>query len=277
MEKPEGKSRLGGGKQQKGGPVSSSSSYVLSRSFTMHTKPTEAYPPNLPASLDRSGSTRSRGSGFYTPFSSLRGKVNKLRSLFDSKSSSKDSSPSSKDSHHHRPSKLGPARSLSSPTYPSIRLPGSENRIVVYFTSLHGIRRTFEDCYAVRMIFRGFRVWVDERDVSMDLEYKKELQAVLGERNVSLPQVFIGGAYVGGADAVKQLHDTGELAKLLDRFPRRAPGFVCNGCGDMRFVPCPNCSGSRKIFDEDDEGGVVPRRCSECNENGLVRCPGCCS
>ncbi|KAM2791578.1 hypothetical protein PS2_003347 [Malus domestica] len=31
----------------------------------------------------------------------------------------------------------------------SIRLPGTDNRIVVYFTSLRGVRRTYEDCYAV--------------------------------------------------------------------------------------------------------------------------------
>jgi glutaredoxin domain-containing cysteine-rich protein 1 len=56
------------------------------------------------------------------------------------------------------------------------RLPGAEDRIVVYLTSLRGIRRTFEDCNAVKMILKGFRVWVDERDVSMDRAYRKELQ-----------------------------------------------------------------------------------------------------
>ncbi|KAF2323763.1 hypothetical protein GH714_036859 [Hevea brasiliensis] len=143
-------------------------------------------------------------------------------------------------------------------TNTGIRLPGTEDRIVVYFTSLRGIRRTFEDCYAVRMIFRGFRVWIDERDISMDSAYKKELQSLFGERNVSLPQVFIRGNHVGGAEVIKQMFETGDLAKVLEGFPRRQPGFVCEACGDVRFVPCGNCSGSRKIFDE-DEG--VPKRC----------------
>ncbi|XP_021621543.1 uncharacterized protein LOC110621580 [Manihot esculenta] len=63
-----------------------------------------------------------------------------------------------------------------------------------------------------------------------------------------------------------------ELAKVLDGFPRRQPGFVCEACGNVRFMPCGNCSGSRKVFDE-DEG--VPKSCLECNENGLIRCPDC--
>ncbi|XP_042491914.1 uncharacterized protein At3g28850-like [Macadamia integrifolia] len=155
-----------------------------------------------------------------------------------------------------------------------IRLPGTEDKIVVYFTSLRGIRRTYEDCSAVRNIFRGFRVLVDERDISMDSAYRRELQNVLGEKSVSLPKVFIRGRYIGGAEEIKQLLEIGELAKLLEGFPVRDPRFVCESCGDARFVPCSNCNGSRKVFDE-DEGQL--RRCPECNENGLIRCPSCFS
>ncbi|KAA8537321.1 hypothetical protein F0562_026992 [Nyssa sinensis] len=150
----------------------------------------------------------------------------------------------------------------------------TEDRIVVYFTSLRGIRRTYEDCYAVRMIFRGFRVVVDERDIWMDSAYKKELLSVLGEKNVSLPQVFIRGNYVGGVDAIRQLYDVGDLAKMLKGLPIRAPGYVCESCGDARFVPCVNCNGSRKVYDEDED---QLKKCLECNENGLIRCMTCCS
>lgn len=73
---------------------------------------------------------------------------------------------------------------------------------------------------------------------------------------------------------IKQLFETGELAKILQGLPIRKPGSVCGGCGDARFVPCLNCSGSRKVFDEDEE---TLKRCIECNENGLIRCPNCCS
>nr|GMD59601.1 Thioredoxin-like fold protein [Ipomoea batatas] len=148
-----------------------------------------------------------------------------------------------------------------------------KDRVVIYFTSLRGIRRTFEDCYTVRMILKSFRVHVDERDISMDSAYKKELQSILGSKNVTLPQVFIKGNYIGGAEVIKQMNEVGELSRLLRGLPIRPPGFVCQGCGDARFIPCSNCNGSRKLFDEDEE---QLRRCPDCNENGLVRCPLCC-
>ncbi|KAK6163066.1 hypothetical protein DH2020_002907 [Rehmannia glutinosa] len=153
------------------------------------------------------------------------------------------------------------------------RLPGTEDRVVIYFTSLRGIRRTFQDCHSIRMIFRGFRVNIDERDISMDIAYRKELQRVLGENNASLPQIFIKGKYIGGADVIRQLLEAGELVRLIKGLPLR-PLEPCDACGDARFVPCTNCNGSRKVFDEDEE---QPKRCTECNENGLVRCPLCCS
>lgn len=142
---------------------------------------------------------------------------------------------------------------------------------MVYFTSLRGIRSTFQDCYAVRMILKGYRIYVDERDVSMDCSYRKELQNVMRAKNVSLPQVFVRGRYLGGADVVKHLNEVGELRKILTGFPREN-GSLCSSCGDIRFLPCSNCDGSRKVYDEDED---IMKRCPICNENGLVRCPVC--
>ncbi|CAL0322934.1 unnamed protein product [Lupinus luteus] len=154
-------------------------------------------------------------------------------------------------------------------------LPGTEDKVVFYCTSLRGIRKTYEDCCSVRMMLRGFRVAVDERDISMDSSYRKELQNALGGiKAVTLPQVFIRGKYVGNGEEMKQLNESGELAKLLNGFPIQDPGFVCDNCGDARFVPCINCSGSKKVFKEED--GEL-RRCPDCNENGLIRCTCCCS
>ncbi|XP_054789070.1 uncharacterized protein At5g39865-like [Prosopis cineraria] len=152
----------------------------------------------------------------------------------------------------------------------SIALPGSDQRIVVYFTSLRVVRRTFEDCRAVRSILRGFRVSIDERDVSMDDRFLDELHGILGRKNVTLPRVFIGGIYIGGAEDVKQLHESGELRRLIEQLPRSDPN-ACDLCGGMRFVVCDDCNGSHKVYME--KSGF--RSCTSCNVNGLIRCPSC--
>ncbi|CAI9759087.1 unnamed protein product [Fraxinus pennsylvanica] len=146
----------------------------------------------------------------------------------------------------------------------SCSLSGAEDRIVLYYTTLRGIRKTFEDCCAVRLIFRGFNVCLDERDLSMDLSYRNELKDALKGKAISLPQVFVRGQYIGGAEEIKELNESGALAKLVEGFPLMDLGFVCDSCGDARFVPCPNCNGSRKVY-EDEEGELM--RCSNCNEN----------
>ncbi|KAI3471652.1 hypothetical protein Pfo_028302 [Paulownia fortunei] len=91
------------------------------------------------------------------------------------------------------------------------------------------------DIVARRVIFRGFRVCVDERDISMDRSYRTELQDALKGKAVSLPQVFIKGKYIGGAEEIKQLNEAGELAKLLEGFPLIDLGFVCESCGMQGF------------------------------------------
>ncbi|XP_030524526.2 uncharacterized protein At5g39865 isoform X2 [Rhodamnia argentea] len=158
---------------------------------------------------------------------------------------------------------------------PPVPIPGAadSNRIVVYFTSLRVVRPTFEDCKAVRSILRGFRVRIDERDLSMDSGFLAELQGILGEPGKpALPRVFIGGRYVGGAEEIRQLHEIGELKKLVEGVPAAEPG-VCDACGGYRFVLCGECNGSHKLYAE--KSGF--RSCTACNENGLVKCSSCTS
>ncbi|XP_042065851.1 uncharacterized protein At5g39865-like [Salvia splendens] len=251
-------------------PKSGFSSY-FNRSLTLNSSSdlaaTTAKPLYTAPSLQRGGSIKSL---YSSPFgsmvsagNSLKGKVRKLCSIFESPKLAPT------------PPKLLPA-ALDSSNFVAddapFRLPGTEERVVIYHTSLRGVRKTFQDCHSIRMIFRGFRVSIDERDISMDVAYRKELQRVLGEKRISLPQVFIKGKYVGGADVIRQLLEAGELVRLVKGLPLR-PADPCEGCDDMRFAPCGRCNGSRKVFDEEEE---ERKRCTECNENGLVRCPLCC-
>ncbi|GAB4824299.1 hypothetical protein Ancab_007185 [Ancistrocladus abbreviatus] len=152
-----------------------------------------------------------------------------------------------------------------------VTIPGSETRIVVYYTSLRVVRPTFEACRTVQSILSGFRVCIDERDVSMDSKFMEELQRILGrDERLTLPRVFIGGRYIGGAEELKHLHEIGELKKLVEGMPAAEPG-VCETCGSYRFILCNECSGSHKIYSEK----IGFRSCTSCNVNGLIRCPTC--
>lgn len=148
--------------------------------------------------------------------------------------------------------------------------PGGDNRVVLYLTSLRGIRKTFEDCHSVRMILQSFPVWVDERDVSMHQDFRNELKELVGGP-VIVPRVFIKGRYIGGSDEVRRLHEDGKLRDLLKDLPVVHFRKPCDGCGGVRFVPCPQCSGSCKVITEAN----VVAQCPDCNENGLSRCPVC--
>ncbi|KAH7537599.1 hypothetical protein FEM48_Zijuj03G0110000 [Ziziphus jujuba var. spinosa] len=151
-------------------------------------------------------------------------------------------------------------------------LPDGDQRVVIYYTSLRVVRKTFEACRAVRSILRGFRVPMDERDVSMDAKLLDELQGIIGHKNLNLPVVFIGGRFIGGAEEIKQLHERGELNRLIQGLPVVDPRG-CDSCGGLRFVVCDLCDGSHKVYME--KSGF--RTCMACNENGLIRCPACSS
>ncbi|GLT89220.1 hypothetical protein SLE2022_072130 [Rubroshorea leprosula] len=153
---------------------------------------------------------------------------------------------------------------------PPVVIPNAEHRIIVYFTSLRVVRKTFQDCQTVRSILRGLRVPTDERDLSLDAMFLDELVGIVGQKNLTLPKVFIGGRFIGGAEEIKRLHESGDLYKLVAGLPLLGP-IVCDLCDGLGFVLCARCDGSHKIYSQ--KSGF--RSCNICNENGLIRCPSC--
>ena len=173
-------------------------------------------------------------------------------------------------------------------------------RAVLYFTSLRGVRATYEDCCLARAILKGYGVRLDERDVSMHRGFRDELNGLLGVTGggalarcwapaaPALPSLFVDGELVGNAEELKRLHEAGELAARLagcESAAAASDAGACEACGDVRFVLCKTCSGSCKVYvydegEQDDasgeDGGGGFRRCPDCNENGIVRCPSCC-
>ncbi|MCO5584817.1 hypothetical protein L7F22_038749 [Adiantum nelumboides] len=150
--------------------------------------------------------------------------------------------------------------------------PRGEEKVVLYFTSLRGIRKTYEDCCELRLILQGFGVHVDERDVWMHSKFRDELSELFESKRVQVPRLFIKGRYIGAADEVKHLHEDGVLVSLIEDLP--CLGMfrkVCEGCADVRFIPCLTCSGSCRVLDAMDQ----TMRCDKCNENGLIMCPLC--
>uniref|UniRef100_A0A7N0RG76 Glutaredoxin domain-containing protein n=1 Tax=Kalanchoe fedtschenkoi TaxID=63787 RepID=A0A7N0RG76_KALFE len=161
--------------------------------------------------------------------------------------------------------------------YPDLCPPGGADRVVLYTTSLRGVRRTFEDCTQARTILELQRVVFDERDVSLHAEFLKELKDMLGGKCeeggvVNVPKLFVKGRYVGGVDELVELNETGRLNRLLNSasVERGVGRQGCEGCGGARFVPCFDCGGSCKVVVAGER-----ERCPECNENGLIQCPAC--
>ncbi|XP_059276378.1 uncharacterized protein LOC132030671 [Lycium ferocissimum] len=157
--------------------------------------------------------------------------------------------------------------------YPEKCPPRGDDSLVVYTTSLGGVRRTFEDCNKVRLILESHRVVFDERDVALHGEFRQELKELLGdEEDANVPRLFVKGRYIGGVEEVVHLNETSRLGRILNwaRVERGVGRSGCEGCGGARFVPCFDCGGSCKVVNRD-----VKERCPKCNENGLIHCPLC--
>ncbi|XP_057416391.1 uncharacterized protein LOC130710988 [Lotus japonicus] len=162
--------------------------------------------------------------------------------------------------------------------FPEKSPPGGADAVVIYTTSLRGVRKTFEDCNRAREVLEGHRVVVDERDVALHSGFLKEVKELLAEEVVvavaPLPRVFVKGRYLGGLEELVELNESGRLGRILNatRVERGVGRYGCDGCGGARFVPCLDCGGSCKLVLSDVN---QIERCPKCNENGLVHCPAC--
>ncbi|XP_073158702.1 uncharacterized protein At3g28850-like [Henckelia pumila] len=149
--------------------------------------------------------------------------------------------------------------------------PGGKNSVIIYTTTLRGIRKTFEECNIARSIIESHHIQLFERDISMHSAFKEELRGLMKSKEVKVPLVFVKGRLIGGADEIVKLDEEGKLDILLAGIPRAS--LECVGCAGIRFVLCVECSGSCKVLGEDGKKNV---KCSDCNENGLIQCPICC-
>ncbi|GBL72681.1 Glutaredoxin domain-containing cysteine-rich protein CG12206 [Araneus ventricosus] len=150
-------------------------------------------------------------------------------------------------------------------------------RIVFYTTSMGIVRTTFERCRKVRKILETLMVKFEERDVFMNKGFQQEVRERLGLTRVIVPQVFVEGRHLGGAEVIEQLNEIGHLRELVRPYKKQSVGGICQQCGGYRYLLCPVCGGSKKSvthrhhFSED----LVALRCVTCDESGLIRCQQC--
>ncbi|XP_071756491.1 glutaredoxin domain-containing cysteine-rich protein 1 [Centroberyx gerrardi] len=151
-------------------------------------------------------------------------------------------------------------------------------RIVIYTTSFRVVRNTFERCELVRKIFQNHRVKFVEKNIALDSEYGKDLEERckrVGEPP-SLPVVFIDGHYLGGAEKILDMNESGELQDLLTKIERVQHPHTCQTCGGFAFIPCPMCHGSKmSVFRNCFTDSFKALKCTSCNENGLQPCLSC--
>ncbi|XP_077157295.1 glutaredoxin domain-containing cysteine-rich protein 1 [Paroedura picta] len=153
-------------------------------------------------------------------------------------------------------------------------------RIIIYTTSLRVVRTTFERCELVRKIFQNHRVKFEEKNIALNGDYGKELDERcrrVGEAP-SLPVVFIEGQYLGGAEKILSMNESGELQDLLTKIERVQHPHACLSCGGFGFIPCSACHGSKmSVFRNCFTDSFKALKCTACNENGLQRCKSCVS
>jgi len=68
--------------------------------------------------------------------------------------------------------------------------PGQRGMVVVYVTSMQGVRNTYEQCQKIIQILRGHQILFLAKDIYLHPDYSKELKMRLGDSTpLAVPQV----------------------------------------------------------------------------------------
>ncbi|XP_055297563.1 glutaredoxin domain-containing cysteine-rich protein CG12206-like [Sitodiplosis mosellana] len=149
-------------------------------------------------------------------------------------------------------------------------------KVVLYSTSMGIVRETYAKCANVKQILRTLLVKFEERDIFMSNEYQQEIKDRMQSMEIQVPQLYVDGQYIGDADHVERLNESGELRQLLKMYKTSNSAQTCQICGGYRLMPCPSCSGSKKSVHRNHfTTEFVALKCMNCDEVGLVKCYNC--
>jgi len=149
-------------------------------------------------------------------------------------------------------------------------------KVVLYSTSMGIVRETYAKCANVKQILRTLLIKFEERDVFMSCEYQQEIKERMQSVAIQVPQLYVDGQYIGDADQVERLNESGELRQLLKPYKSSNSSLTCQICGGYRLLPCPSCNGSKKSVHRNHfTTEFVALKCMNCDEVGLVKCYNC--
>lgn len=150
----------------------------------------------------------------------------------------------------------------------------SNNKIILYTTSLGYIRKTKSECLQAKKIFRCLMLKTEERDI-FDPQHRQEFVKLF--KGLSPPQVVIQNKHIGGMRELERIVETGEIIPLTQGI-EKVVNFMypCKNCAGHGYINCRVCIGScrSKTIRIGPSRELSNLKCTYCND-GLVRCELC--